>query len=54
MKTLVFLVDFADYKAFNDVYRRYSPRDFPARSTVGTPQLALDARVEIEPIAIAR
>ncbi len=53
VKTLVFIVDFNDYGAFNDVYRRYFSADFPARSTVGTPQLALNARIEIEAVAIA-
>ena len=53
VKTLVFLVDFKDLTAYNDVYRRYFREDFPARSTVGTTELALGARIEIEAVAVA-
>jgi 2-iminobutanoate/2-iminopropanoate deaminase len=53
VKTLVFLVDFSDFAGYNEVYRRHFSADFPARSTVGTPELALGARIEIEAVAVA-
>ena len=51
VKTTVFLVDIADFPAFNEVYAEYFPTDPPARSTVEVPALALGARIEVEAIA---
>ena len=52
VQTRVFLVDFSGYDDYNRVYREFFAAPFPTRSTVGTPQLALGAQIEIEAIAI--
>jgi 2-iminobutanoate/2-iminopropanoate deaminase len=53
VKCTVFLADMAEWEAFNDVYRVFFPRHFPARSALGANGLALGARVEIECVAFA-
>jgi len=54
VQTRVFLTDFSAYDDYNRVYRDYFTTRFPTRSTVGTPQLALGAEIEIEAVAIRR
>jgi 2-iminobutanoate/2-iminopropanoate deaminase len=51
VKTTVFMVNLADFPAMNEVYARYFPADFPARSTVQVAALPRAAQVEIEIIA---
>ncbi len=51
VKTTVFLVDLADFAAMNEVYARFFPADYPARSAVQVAALPRGARVEIEVIA---
>ncbi|MBM3133646.1 MAG: RidA family protein [Chloroflexi bacterium] len=51
LKTTVFLADMADFAAFNEIYKRYFPKDRPARSCIGVKELPFGARVEIEAIA---
>lgn len=51
VKTTCFLRDMADFAAFNQVYARYFPGDFPARSCVAVAGLPKDVRVEVEAIA---
>ena len=51
VKCTVFLADIAEWKAFNEVYREYFPRNLPARSALAASGLALGARVELECIA---
>ena len=51
VKCTVFLADIAEWGAMNEVYRTYFPNP-PARSALGASGLALDARVEIECIAV--
>lgn len=51
VKTTVYLREFDDFAAMNEVYREFFPADPPTRATVGVTRLALDARVEIEVIA---
>jgi len=51
VKTTVFLVNLADFPAMNEVYAKYFPSDFPARSTVQVVALPRGASVEIEVIA---
>lgn len=51
-KCTVFLADIGDYAAMNAVYREFFPKDPPARSTVAGSGLALNARVEIECMAV--
>ena len=48
VKTTVFLVDMADFKAMNEVYASRFPEPRPARSTVAVRDLPAGARVEIE------
>ena len=54
VQTRVYLTDFKGYDDFNRVYREYFSSPFPTRSTVGTPQLALGAGIEIEAVAVGR
>jgi 2-iminobutanoate/2-iminopropanoate deaminase len=53
VKCTVFLADMDEWGAMNEVYRTYF-KNPPARSAFGTNGLALDARVEIECIAIVK
>ncbi len=53
VKTTVFLVDMADFKAMNEVYATFFGPVPPARSTIAVAGLPLGARVEIEAIAVA-
>ena len=50
VKTTVFLVDFADFGAMNEVYRKHVCDVPPARSTVAVKEFPRGARVEIEAI----
>ena len=51
VKCTVFLADMNEWSAMNDVYKTYF-RNPPARSALGASGLALNARVEIECIAV--
>jgi 2-iminobutanoate/2-iminopropanoate deaminase len=51
VKSTVYLRDFADFDAMNEVYREYFPTEPPTRATVGVAALATDYRIEIEVIA---
>lgn len=51
VKCTVFLADMAEWGAMNEVYRTFF-KNPPARSAVGAAGLALNARVEIECIAV--
>lgn len=53
VKCTVMLADMADWPAFNEVYRTFFEKPFPARSAFGANGLALGARVEVECIAVA-
>jgi 2-iminobutanoate/2-iminopropanoate deaminase len=53
LKCTVMLADMADWPAFNEVWRAFLKKPFPARSAFGTNGLALGARVEVECIADA-
>ena len=52
VKCTVFLADIAEWPALNEVYREFFPDNPPARSALAASGLALDARVEIECIAV--
>lgn len=41
-----------DFKEFNDEYRKFFQKSFPARTTFAVSALALGAKVEIECIAV--
>jgi 2-iminobutanoate/2-iminopropanoate deaminase len=51
VKCTVFLVDMAEWPAFNEVYATFFDGRFPARSALGASGLARGARVEVECIA---
>jgi reactive intermediate/imine deaminase len=53
VKCTVMLADIGEWAAMNEVYAQYFPNHRPARSSFGTSGLALNARVEIECIAVA-
>jgi len=52
VKTTCFLVDMADFPAFNEVYAEMFGEGKPARSTVQVAGLPMGARVEVECIAV--
>ena len=52
VKCTVFLADMSEWAAMNEVYVTYFPKHKPARSAMGVNGLALNARVEIECIAV--
>ncbi len=52
VKCTVFLADMAEWGAMNGVYTTYFTKHKPARSAVGVNGLAINARVEIECIAV--
>lgn len=54
VKCTVILADINDFAAMNTVYSRYFPADrLPARTTFAGQKLVLDARVEVECLAVA-
>jgi len=50
----VFCSDVANYQAFNDVYRTFFTKEFPARAFIGSGALLFDARFEVQGIAVKR
>ena len=50
----VFCSDVSHYGAFNDVYRTYFTREFPARAFIGAGTLLFNARFEVQVIAARR
>jgi len=52
VKCTAMLADMSEWGAFNDVYRTYFKKHFPARSAFGATGLALGARVELECTAV--
>ena len=52
VKTTVYLTDFDDFAAMNDVYAKRFGDHRPARATVGVSALPKGLRVEIECVAI--
>lgn len=53
VKCTVMLADMNDWAAFNAVYTRFFTPPYPARSAFAASGLALDARLEIDAIAVA-
>lgn len=51
VKTTIMLADLNDFKKVNEIYAKYFPAPFPARSTYQVAGLPLNARIEIECIA---
>lgn len=52
VKTTVFLADMNDFQVMNKIYADFFENTKPARSTVEVARLPLDAKVEIEAIAV--
>lgn len=52
VKCTVFLAEINEWPNMNEVYRTYFPKAPPARSAMAASGLALNARVEIECIAV--
>nr|XP_043606711.1 reactive Intermediate Deaminase A, chloroplastic-like [Erigeron canadensis] len=52
VKTTIMLADLKDFKKVNEIYAKYFPTPAPARSTYQVAALPLDARIEIECIAV--
>ena len=50
----VFCSDVSHYAAFNEVYRTYFDKEFPARAFIGSGKLLFDARFEVQGIAVRR
>ena len=50
----VFCSDVSHYDAFNEVYRSYFTKEFPARAFIGSGALLFDARFEVMVTAVKR
>ena len=50
----IFCSDVSHYGAFNDVYRTYFTKEFPARAFIGSGTLLFNARFEVQAIAVKR
>lgn len=50
----IFCSDVSHYGAFNDVYRTYFTKEYPARAFIGSGKLLFDARFEVMAIAVKR
>ncbi len=53
VRCTVLLADIADWPTFNEVWRAFLSKPYPARSALGANGVALGARVEVECIATA-
>jgi 2-iminobutanoate/2-iminopropanoate deaminase len=51
VKCTVILADIEDFSVFNEIYKTYFPQK-PARTTFAAKRLAVDAKIEIECIAV--
>ncbi|GAQ82368.1 putative endoribonuclease [Klebsormidium nitens] len=54
VKTTILLADLADFQTVNGIYGKHFPENPPARSTFQVARLPLDARLEVEAIAIVQ
>lgn len=52
VKTTVFIKEMNDFAAINEVYAKYFPEPYPARSCVEVARLPKDVMLEIEAIAL--
>ncbi|WP_455141647.1 RidA family protein [Candidatus Hodarchaeum mangrovi] len=52
VKTTIFLTDMSDFTRVNEEYAKYFSENPPARATVQVAGLPLNAKIEIEAIAI--
>ena len=49
-----FCSDVSHYVAFNEVYKTYFKKEYPARAFIGSGKLLFDARFEVQGIAVKR
>ncbi|KAJ6636199.1 RutC family protein [Pseudolycoriella hygida] len=52
VKTMIFVSDLNDFGAINEEYKKVFTKDYPARSCVQIAKIGLDAKVELEVIAL--
>lgn len=52
VKTTILLADMADFATVNGIYGKYFPENPPARATFAVKTLPLNAKVEIECVAV--
>jgi len=52
VKATIFVEDLGDFAKVNEEYKKVFTKDFPARSCVQVAKLPLNAKVEIEAIAL--
>ena len=52
VRCTVMLADITEWSTFNEVYLEFFAPPYPARSALGTGGLALNARVEVECVAV--
>jgi len=50
VKNVLYLTDMKDFAQVNEIYKRYFPRNFPARTCIAVKELPKGAKVEIESI----
>lgn len=50
----IFCSDVSHYQAFNDVYRTFFTKEYPARAFIGAGTLLFGARFEVQGIAVKR
>jgi reactive intermediate/imine deaminase len=50
----IFCSDVSHYAAFNEVYKTYFKKEYPARAFIGSGKLLADARFEVQGIAVKR
>ena len=50
----IFCSDVSHYQAFNDVYRTFFTKEYPARAFIGVGTLLFNARFEVQGIAVKR
>lgn len=52
VKTVVFIKNMDDFGSINEVYGKYFPEPYPARSCVEVARLPKDVAIEIEAVAV--
>ncbi|XP_075224543.1 rutC family protein UK114-like [Lycorma delicatula] len=53
VKSTIYLDDLNDFSAVNEVYKQYFKEPYPARSTFQIAKLPLNAKIEIEVVALS-
>lgn len=52
VQTTVFITNFDEFGEFNNVFRKYFPKDPPTRATVQVVKLARNAKIEMAAVAV--